>query len=521
MNRNELPWLHTRKTKIVNDRGDEILLRGFGLGGWLLPEGYMWKMGGNYDRPRRMESLIASSCGQDFADEFWQQYYSSFITEHDIQWIHSRGFNSIRLPFNSRNLFNVSHEAVTFNSEILGYIDDCIEWCTNVGVYVILDMHGAPGGQTGTNIDDCENDEPELFLNPLYQTQCVHMWELIAERYADNSTIAGYDLLNEPLAPHFADLSEHVLPLYRRLTEAIRRIDKKHMLILEGTCWATEVDIFSPIKDAPLDANWVLQFHKYWNSPDTLSMKKFLDAGKDLDVPLFMGEGGENNLEWYTGVFPLLEALDISWNFWTYKKIACTNSPVSFPVPDCWPPDSSSGPQPWRDFLTNLSTRTYKNEAVIRAITREIPVRIPAVYFDHANIRRPRMPGADFRQDSQARIMFLDGHEGSPDFNCNAGQETDPAQRMMVHLSTSEELGYCITCNQAGIYKLKIELLVIEPGVLSISLDAQALISPAIEDTNRMLLEEHYVRIPEGKHRIALKTISGEIGIIGLEIGSA
>ncbi|HPS48307.1 MAG TPA: hypothetical protein PKX37_07470, partial [Flexilinea sp.] len=79
--------------------------RGFGLGGWFLPEGYMWKMEQHYDRPRKLEQLIIELCGEKYAASFWELYENSFITEKDIQWIASEGFNSIRLPLNARHLF--------------------------------------------------------------------------------------------------------------------------------------------------------------------------------------------------------------------------------------------------------------------------------------------------------------------------------------------------------------------------------------------------------------------------------
>ena len=307
--------------------GKPLLLRGFGLGGWLLPEGYMWKLYGKCDRPRRMEALIEGLCGEAYAKRFWQRYFNAYITAWDMELIAKQGFNSVRLPINTRHLKE---------EETLTRIDNLIAWCKAFGLLVILDMHGAPGGQTGTNIDDSAQDRPELFENEAFQQELIGLWRMLARRYKDETAVAGYDLLNEPLPEWFGGYNQLVLPLYRRLVQAIREEDKNHMIIIEGVHWATDITIIKPLEHAPLDDNCMLQFHKYWSNPDKESLAPYLQFRERLDMPLFMGEGGENNLPWYTAVFPLYERENISWSFWSYKKMDCKNSPITFPKPEGW-----------------------------------------------------------------------------------------------------------------------------------------------------------------------------------------
>ena len=62
-------FLHTKGKKIVDGRGEEILLTGWGLGNWLLQEGYMWKAyGERFDRPSRIEKVVEELTGRDFAE---------------------------------------------------------------------------------------------------------------------------------------------------------------------------------------------------------------------------------------------------------------------------------------------------------------------------------------------------------------------------------------------------------------------------------------------------------------------
>lgn len=60
-------------------------------------------------------------------------------------------------------------------------------------------MHGAPGGQTGQNIDDSPNDLPEAFMEEKYQDKLEGLWVKLATKYKDEPVVAAYDLLNEPL----------------------------------------------------------------------------------------------------------------------------------------------------------------------------------------------------------------------------------------------------------------------------------------------------------------------------------
>ena len=106
-----------------------FILRGMGLGGWLLPEGYMWKFYTKCDRPRRIEALIDKLCGKTYSASFWEKYRSLYITESDIAWIAKQGLNSVRLPLNSRNLFNIDiNGTVQFNKVVLKHVDNCVKW---------------------------------------------------------------------------------------------------------------------------------------------------------------------------------------------------------------------------------------------------------------------------------------------------------------------------------------------------------------------------------------------------------
>jgi len=449
--RKEFIKCHSKKMYL----GDHpVLLRGFGLGGWLLPEGYMWQMEGEYDRPRRMEQLIESLCGSEYAASFWERYEESYITRVDIEWTASLGFNSVRLPINARRLLRFDGQNVAFDVKTLKHVDNLIDWCRGCGIYVILDMHAAPGGQTGQNIDDSENDQPELFINPLYQDQLCAAWELLAVRYANEPVVAAYDLLNEPLPDFFKQYNDGVLPLYRRLIAKIRAIDPHHMIMLEGAHWATDFTVLDDMPREEAADNIALQFHRYWSAPDAESLERYQSVADRLDVPLYLGESGENNLEWYTAMFPLCDRLDIGWSFWSYKKMNCKNSPVTFARPEGWNLlmqhihggtvlSQAQAQGIFDEFLTCISQPIY-NKPVVCALTRTPPFVLPCEAFDESRIFSKRLSGAVLRMREKASLLFRDGHTGEPDYRRLKGEPQPEEETIVVRLCAGDEIGFHI-----------------------------------------------------------------------------
>lgn len=530
LNKDVAGFVSANGKKIVNGEGREILLRGVGFGSWFLPEGYMWCFPENGDRPRRVEKMIRDLIGEDKAYEFWEEYYNRYITEDDIKIIAKEGFNSVRLPINYRNYMD--------NGGIINRIDQVIEWCSRHEVYVILDLHGAPGGQTGTNIDDSEFDSPDLFINEHNIQLVIDFWIQIATRYKDEWIVAGYDLLNEPLPEWFSKYNDMVMPLYKKIIKAIRAVDTKHMIILEGVHWATDWSIFNEI----LDDNIMYQFHKYWNNPDRESLKPYLDKREELNAPIFMGEGGENNIEWYIGAFRLFEDLDISWNFWTWKKMNTTNSPFSINRPDGWDmlinylnggvkPDRAQSITILWKYLDNLKTGNciYRPE-ISKALLRCAPITIPAAFyvnndkgigFDIKNSKEFSSIG--FRENDGIKMGFRGGDRTTANFQHGGGESWKDDEWIHIELDNGDWVSYDFYIGQE-IENRPVHFIVKTKGnngndLLKLELDNKSFKDYYVSNKSWSDIIGTKTFIPEaGLNRVTLYVVHGSVKIEKIKI---
>ncbi len=315
-------FVHTDGKYIVAPGGEKLLLRGINLGNWLVPEGYMFHFDKGPASYREISALLNDLIGPDQAARFWKQYRDAYITDSDIRFIHEAGFNCVRIPF---------HWKLIDDGTAFPLLDRVITWCRQRHVWVILDMHCAPGGQTGTNIDDSWG-YPWLFESAEQQELAVGFWRSIAQRYADEPTVIGYDLLNEPIPPAVARLNARLEPVYREISAAIRQVDTNHPVILGGAQWDSNFAAFGP----PFDSNTIYTFHKYWTAPTADVIQPYLDFRERYQVPIWMGESGENQDTWIAQFRTMLEKNEVGWTFWPYKKMDATSSPVSFERPLHW-----------------------------------------------------------------------------------------------------------------------------------------------------------------------------------------
>ena len=345
-------FLHTDGRVMRNGDGEEILLRGWCAGNWTNPEGFLCgdsaprSRGGKptdvpsrLERARGWEESVRLLCGSEYAASFWPRWYRAHLGEADIRAMAEYGYNSIRLPLNAR-AFLPEEPGYRWNENSFEMLDQVIDWCEQYKLYAILDLHTTPGGQSALHCDDGIDAVPRFYEEEESQERTIRLWEKLAERYRDRWIVGGYDLLNEPLAPASQfHLMPKLVAFYDRLIARIRQIDRRHMLTIEGAAASTNTEIFDHDYD-PVGHNWCIHTHFYGLSPEERSLYRYLDKSLEWNVPIWMGEGGGNQVD----VAVLAEVFRKhgiglclwSWKVATFPDGRLRRDPVQYRLPAGW-----------------------------------------------------------------------------------------------------------------------------------------------------------------------------------------
>ena len=338
-------------TRLVRPDGTELFIKGTNLGNWLNPEGYMF----GFERTNSagfIDLCFRELVGPDAAADFWKAFKDNYITRDDIRFIADCGANTIRLPFNYRLFTDEDYMGLSSDQDGFRRIDDVVSWCREFGLYLILDMHDAPGGQTGDNIDDGYG-YPWLFESERSQELLCDIWKRIAERYAGETVILGYELMNEPIATYFDDtyFNPMLEPLYKRAVAAIREVDRNHIILLGGPQWNSRFDNFT---DWKFDDKIMFTCHRYGGGASADAIRSFIDFRDKTGLPMYMGEIGHNTDEWQEAFCRAMQDNGIGYTFWPYKKV--DNS--------CW--TAVQRPENW-ELVVDFAEADRSTFAAIRA----------------------------------------------------------------------------------------------------------------------------------------------------------
>ena len=293
-------FLHTSGKKIVNGNGDEVIIRSIGTGNWLLQEGYMMKSSDVAGTQSAFRRKLVETIGEERTVEFYEAWLDNHFTRTDVDSMKAWGFNSVRVAMHYKWLtLPIEDEPVAGQDTWLedGFVrlDSLLDWCGDNQMYLFLDMHGAPGGQgKDANISDYDPTKPSLWESAENRRKTVALWARLAERYANEPWIGGYDLINEPNW----DLPGGTLlrQLYGQITTAIRAVDQNHMIIIEGNWFANDYTGLTP----PWDDNMIYSPHKYWNYNTQNEINWMINLRNTWNIPIWLGETGENSNSWFT-----------------------------------------------------------------------------------------------------------------------------------------------------------------------------------------------------------------------------
>ncbi len=318
----------SEKGYLVNEEGEEIVLKGVNFGGFLIQETWMGPVGSSESSSESLSILKQRGFTDEQIKAIYTSYAENFITEQDVKNVAKLGLNCIRLPFWYRNFMDEDCNFYSENpDEIFGFqmIDRIVEYADKNSIYVILDMHGCPGGQS-TDHSCGIIGQNALYTNEKYLDAMQRIWEAIAERYKDCRTIAAYDIMNEPMNNNStyengwaagSDIAvSHTISVYDRMVKAVRAKDSNHIITLEGV-WSTDM-----LPD-PASYGWtgiMYQLHLYDSTTDMINYRvsELEGVRRKYKVAIYVGEfnNGDTNQEY---AYKKYNKSKISWTMWTYK----------------------------------------------------------------------------------------------------------------------------------------------------------------------------------------------------------
>jgi endoglucanase len=342
--------LAVQGNRVVNGEGQTVVLKGFGLGGWMNMENFITGYPANEEAQRE---AVREVLGQEKYEFFFDRFLEHFFTEGDARFIQSLGLNLLRLPLNYRH-FEEDAEPFVVKEEGFKHLDRVIELCAEHGIYTIIDLHALPGYQNQHWHSDNPTHKAFLWRHRHFQDRTVNLWEVIADRYRNNPWVAGYNPINEPADP----TEQMIMPLYRRLYDAIRGADPDHMIFMEGNRYSQDFHMFAEPWENVVYTNhdYALPGFVDGGPYPGLSRGEYLDSDVlektflrrseymlEHDVPIWVGEFGP--------VYPpddpgshamryevLRDQLEIytrhgaHWAIWTYKDIGLQG--VVYAAPD-------------------------------------------------------------------------------------------------------------------------------------------------------------------------------------------
>ncbi|WP_248216469.1 carbohydrate-binding protein [Microbulbifer sp. CAU 1566] len=299
-------YVHTDGTQIVDGDGNPIHLNGINLGNWLLWEGYLMMGDFNYRTHTQFLNSLANTFGSMAqAKEFEHQWRLNYVTEREIADLKSLGFNTVRVPFH----YNLFWENGQLSDHGFRYFDRLIDFCRTHDIYVLLDMHAAPGYQNpGDHSDNIDSNAGQprdsvKFWDGNNVQIASQVWRHIANRYKNEPVIWGYDLINEPVPQ--AGREYELLPSLIAMRDAIREVDTNHAIIAEGSWWGSDMQKID-WTDADTqtntgistrwDDNLVYQTHHYvfGNTGWIPDLYPRADRTNNMGVPMILGEYGED-----------------------------------------------------------------------------------------------------------------------------------------------------------------------------------------------------------------------------------
>lgn len=329
-------FIQTKEKSFIKN-GKPVHFTGVNFGNWLLLEHFMIGMP---QVEENMHKLMKKHIGEEQYRVFIKTYRDNYITEKDFRFLDSLKVNLIRLPFNYKLFVKEDHVTPDNEAEGFKYLDKAVELADKYNMYILFDMHAAPGAQALDWNADCTNGESRFWTERHCRDLALDIWKMIVKRYKDKPAVFGYEPLNEPVSPD----KELLYNWYHQFIKEVRSIDPHHIISLEANMWGKDAagfdnslfeypnicyqphfyaQHFHSIENAKADDdNWTAAFNL-----DDIACSLGTMTNDDINAPVLIGETGLQREESqgpyrvYSDVLKLYNKRNYSWTLWTYKDI--------------------------------------------------------------------------------------------------------------------------------------------------------------------------------------------------------
>ena len=318
---------------MVDPKGRTVLLKGANLGNWEVIEFWMLALAGEPGVPGdqyRLEELLTKRFGEAEKDRLMETYRESWIQDRDFANLERFKFNLVRLPMNYR-LMEDDRAPFRLRKDAFKWVDRAVDLAEKHGMYVLLDMHGAQGGQSPYDHTG-RSDQNKLKDSPEDQKRLAWLWGELAKRYRNRSAVVAYDVMNEP----YGTPKPTQVSVFKQAYAEIRKNDPDKLIFAHGN-----FDDFDHYGDPKANGwhNVGFQMHYYpglfgGGSPTIKThlnhiaqLATVAERVKKLDVPFIIGEmnvvfnsaGGADMMRKY---FDLHASYGWMTTMWSYKALS-------------------------------------------------------------------------------------------------------------------------------------------------------------------------------------------------------
>ena len=511
-------FLHADGRIMVNGNGEEVILRGWGMGNWDNPEGFMigaaadfglpggHSVMGRMDRARALEQIVRETCGSKYLETFWDRWHRAWLSENDIRLLSERGYNSVRLPIRACS-FLKEEPGTEWNETSFAMLDDVLDWCEKYRIYAVIDIHAATAAQSCIPCDDGVDNAPHFYIDEEAIDRMYVLMDEFASRYQNRWIIGAYDVFNEPLSmtARNAELLPVLKDFYEEMIRRFRRIDRNHLILLNGTQFSSRLDIFDRDYD-PECHNYGIALHAYaMVSPETVSFTEAFKTSEKWNIPLWMGETGTaGEYAWQTTVYEILREHHAGYNLWSFKTCGDTGAAkvLKFDAPKEWQLivdyAIKGGPKPgylhsqaiFDAFLKNASFENCTEEPSYHPyLLREGNFEIPGIGYndlpEDGKCGLSALPSpANYRSADRFSLVYERGFLPPVSMPGARGDGLHLRDHLLLKLSEGEHASYTVL--DPGSYSFDITYAADEDAEVSLYADDQLLFEetlPASEET--------------------------------------